>query len=328
MPIDFEQTFPIYDLPNAIEPVLRELMASAPMQRLKRIHQLGAAHFFRPEWNTKRFEHSVGVMLFLRRHGAFLEEQIAGLLHDVSHLAFSHVMDFVFPNHEEDFAASLMNEVVSEGEIAAILRRHGFDPRKILDVHAFPLLEQPRPDVCADRFDYAVRDALTFGLITIEQAHRFHDAIAVVDGTFCFLDEAVAKAFAEMFLLNDYIYASPRYICMYFMLAEAIKNALDEGEMTKADLRADDTVLTEKLLACQTPRVIEIMKIIRNGFSVKVDETFPEYVSTKKIRFMDPFVQTSNGLVRLSVLNQDFREELAEHISDRSVPLHLRVVPI
>jgi HD superfamily phosphohydrolase len=37
-------------------------------------------------------------MLLVRRLGASLEEQIAALLHDVSHTAFSHVIDSVDHN--------------------------------------------------------------------------------------------------------------------------------------------------------------------------------------------------------------------------------------
>ena len=43
-----------------------------------------------------RYEHSVGVMLLARRVGGGLREQVAALLHDVSHTAFSHVIDHVF----------------------------------------------------------------------------------------------------------------------------------------------------------------------------------------------------------------------------------------
>ena len=37
-------------------------------------------------------------MLLIKKLGGSVEEQIAGLLHDVSHTAFSHVIDYVFDN--------------------------------------------------------------------------------------------------------------------------------------------------------------------------------------------------------------------------------------
>jgi len=84
-------------------PVLIELMHSAPLQRLKRINQAGVAQYVLPRKNITRYEHCVGVMILLKRLGASLEEQIAGLLHDVPHTAFSHVIDFVFASERHDY---------------------------------------------------------------------------------------------------------------------------------------------------------------------------------------------------------------------------------
>ncbi len=86
-----------------VEKVLEELIFSDPVQRLKGIHQGGASYLVNQKWNETRLDHSIGVMLLIRKLGGSLEEQIAGLLHDVSHTAFSHVIDFVFENKEEDY---------------------------------------------------------------------------------------------------------------------------------------------------------------------------------------------------------------------------------
>ncbi|HUB93002.1 MAG TPA: HD domain-containing protein [Verrucomicrobiae bacterium] len=73
--------------------VLLDLINSQPVQRLKGIAQFGIPDEFYHKQNYSRYEHSVGVMILLQRLGASEEEQIAGLLHDVSHTAFSHVID-------------------------------------------------------------------------------------------------------------------------------------------------------------------------------------------------------------------------------------------
>ncbi len=83
----------IYGKYKINEPVLVELIKSRPMQRLKKIAQLGIPDRFYHIRGFSRFEHSLGVMLLLRKLNASLEEQAAGLLHDVSHTAFSHVVD-------------------------------------------------------------------------------------------------------------------------------------------------------------------------------------------------------------------------------------------
>ncbi len=64
-----------------IDGVLEELILSEPVQRLKGIYQAGASFLVNSKWNISRFEHSIGVMLLIKKFGGSVEEQIAGLLH-------------------------------------------------------------------------------------------------------------------------------------------------------------------------------------------------------------------------------------------------------
>ena len=89
---------PVYGAVTLDAPLLRDLYHSEAVQRLGDVYQGGITAFIKPERRTTRLEHSVGVMTLLRRLGAGVEEQAAGLIHDVPHTAFSHVVDFVFPN--------------------------------------------------------------------------------------------------------------------------------------------------------------------------------------------------------------------------------------
>lgn len=72
-----------------------------------------------------RYDHSVGVMLLIRMLGGTLEEQIAGLLHDVSHTAFSHVADYVFENRDEDYHEIIFRSVVESSEYLLFLKSIG-----------------------------------------------------------------------------------------------------------------------------------------------------------------------------------------------------------
>ena len=78
------------------EPVLIDLIHSPAVQRLKRVHQYGVAFYTTHKENYTRYDHSLGVFAILRLKEASLQEQIAGLLHDVSHTAFSHVGDWAY----------------------------------------------------------------------------------------------------------------------------------------------------------------------------------------------------------------------------------------
>lgn len=62
------------------EPVLLEIINSPTLQRLKDIDQAGYFEPYFPGTCHSRFEHSVGVCSLLKKYGAPIEEQIAGLI--------------------------------------------------------------------------------------------------------------------------------------------------------------------------------------------------------------------------------------------------------
>ena len=86
----------LYGKVEITEPLLLDLITSDAMQRTKGVSQHGITALIGVTPPFSRFVHSVGTMLLVRRLGANVNEQVAALLHDISHTAFSHVIDFVF----------------------------------------------------------------------------------------------------------------------------------------------------------------------------------------------------------------------------------------
>lgn len=104
--------------------LLEELINTSTVQRLKNIHQGGASYLVNPKWNVTRYEHSIGTMIFISMMSGSIEEQIAGLLHDISHTAFSHVIDFALDNKKEDYHEEVFNHVVENSQIPNILKKY------------------------------------------------------------------------------------------------------------------------------------------------------------------------------------------------------------
>src|SRR3954453_8759211 len=92
------------------DPRLLALIACPTFQRLGGIKQAGPSAFAFPFKTVTRLEHSLGVYLLLRQLGADRREQVAGLLHDISHTAFSHAVDFVFSSEEQNHHEALKHE--------------------------------------------------------------------------------------------------------------------------------------------------------------------------------------------------------------------------
>ena len=189
------------------------LIDSSPMQRLRCIHQLAMSYQVYPGAVHNRFEHSLGVMematrifdrLFNQRpqlsdevrdriDAELTDERrgywrrvvrLAGLLHDVGHLPFSHAAEKeLLPegwNHERISA-----DVIRFSEIADILKsqKPPIEPEDVVDV-AWDIKKRSEVEpktlspwttllneiVCgntfgADRIDYLLRDSWHAGVV-------------------------------------------------------------------------------------------------------------------------------------------------------------------
>lgn len=231
------------------EPVIIELINSPTLQRLKGIDQSGYFEVHFPGTKHSRFEHSLGVYLLLKMFEAPLEEQIAGLIHDVSHSAFSHCIDYVLAggsqirqSHQDNIFA----EFVRQSEIPSILNKHGFNLAYILDDKNFPLKETELPDLCADRIDYSLRTAVVFG--EVDNIDNYLTALTVDHSRWIFKDFKNAKLYAELFLkLNTIYYAGLASAVMFRSVGDLLCHSLERGYVTKTDLYTTDHEVLQKI---------------------------------------------------------------------------------
>ena len=239
------------------EPIILELINSHSLQRLKNIDQAG----YRPLWvkpdvnvgkhDHSRFAHSLGVYLLLRKHNATVEEQVAGLIHDVSHSAFSHCIDYVLDGgseKEHNHQDNLFNDFVRSTKIPKIIKRYGFDLEYILNDKNFPLKEKELPDLCADRIDYSLRTALLFNESSSEDVKYFLDNLVTEKNNWTFKEFEPAKKYAELFLkLNEKYYSGLSSAIMFRTVGDCLKYALQKTYISKDDLYTTDKNVLSKI---------------------------------------------------------------------------------
>ncbi|MFC4210296.1 HD domain-containing protein [Pedobacter lithocola] len=231
------------ELPN----VFTELLATDALKRLAGIHQSGAIYLVNPDICHSRLEHAIGVTMLIRKLGGSEIEQIAGLLHDVSHTAFSHVGDYVFDNVEEDYHEKVFAEVLYKSEIPDVLMKFGYSVNQIL-FSKFDILEQPLPALCADRLDYTLRDGVYAGIISRQRAKEFLQSVILKDGKIAVNNEREVMWINETFIkLNEEVFKLPLYLYANGKMAELIKILLKKGILTENDLFKTDTMLLNKI---------------------------------------------------------------------------------
>ncbi|WP_436371981.1 HD domain-containing protein [Cytobacillus sp. BC1816] len=292
-----------------LEHVLEELISSRPVQRLMGVHQGGAGYLVNEKWNVTRYEHSLGVMLLIRKLGGSVEEQIAGLLHDVSHTAFSHVVDGVLENEAEDYHEHIFERVVLESEIPAILKSHHLDYERILfEDSQWTLLEQPAPELCADRLDYTLRDMYRYGHISLGEAHRFLNHLIVVDGQIYISDLQAAEWFVKTYYKEviDF-FMEPLNIFANDSLAKALKRSLEKEIIHLGDLLGKDEEVLMKMWESGDQEVRRPLEKMEHNVRAEENKLDYDIHFKGKIRLIDPSVMINSKLIRASSLSDDVK---------------------
>lgn len=301
----------IYGEAEVTASILLELLESPSILRLKDISQFGIPNKYHYFQGYNRFTHSVGVMLLLRRLGATLEEQVAGLLHDVSVLAFSHVSDWVFGlggTGVESYHDEIHEEFVKKTEIPEILEKHGFDLERILDENNFSLLEKKIPDLCADRVDYCFRE------LDDEIVKDSLKNLVNYNGQMVFNNKKTAFDFANGFLeLQTSHWGGTEGIKRYYVFSNLLKFALKQGIIQEEDFYRGETIILNKLENSNNEHIKKELRILARREEVELNENILGQKLIKKFRHVDPLIVSDNNLTRLSKLNSDFSEIMEEH---------------
>ena len=311
------------------EDVLVELMRSKPIKRLRGTSQQG---FPERETETKfkiytRYEHSVGVMLLLRLLGASVEEQVAGLLHDVSHTAFSHVIDLVMGDPEsEAYQDSVLPDYIKNSEIADILDRHGYDVERISNLETgndFGLLERKIPDLCADRVDYSLRDGhYQFGMDTGYCMRH----LVVRRNEIIFDSKNAARAFGINYMrCQRTMWASTEARLRYHFISRSLKEALGIGVLNFTDLYKSETHVISKLRRSGQKDVVSNINkglgrlrfVVGEGGNIEL---------LKKTRYVDPKFIENGRIKSLSAVDSSFRRIMEREKAGIGKPVVVRVL--
>ncbi len=160
--------------------LIGRLVDSAEFQRLRRVRQLGLAHFAYQAAEHSRFTHSLGAFHLATRILAKLNDKydisaddhtavrVAALLHDVGHGAFSHVLETILGFHHEDFTVEAV--LSSETEIGVLLKEYSPRlPERVADIirgtfRPMALAQLVSSQLDVDRMDYLLRDSLMTGV--------------------------------------------------------------------------------------------------------------------------------------------------------------------
>ena len=195
-----------------------DLISTREMQRLRHIKQLSTASFTYLGAEHTRLAHSVGVFYLASQIAAKLQNeneswnsydtelaQVAGLLHDVGHGAFSHTFEQLFGTNHEEITCEIITS--PETEVNQVLEsyRRGF-AQDVADVIAHTSRRKAVVDLIssqldADRMDYLLRDAYFTGASYVKfDKTKIINSMTLVDNRIVFDKSALSDV--ESFIIG------------------------------------------------------------------------------------------------------------------------------
>lgn len=160
--------------------LLVRLIDAAEVQRLRRIRQLGLAHYAFQGAEHSRFTHSVGALHLMGRlleqlsRGYTIDSElafyarVAALLHDIGHGPFSHVSERILGRRHEEWTLRILHD-----DATGVHRALSGYSRSLPSVIESMIRGMAKPGyLCSlvssqldvDRLDYLLRDSLMTGV--------------------------------------------------------------------------------------------------------------------------------------------------------------------
>jgi len=194
----------------------RAFMDTPEFNRLRRIKQLGLAHYVYPSATHTRFEHSIGVMCLAGKVADILGStvaprekellQLSGLFHDAGHVAFSHLMDYILEEkniqawyaHHENRSVFIVKKInsrlglLTEREENMVAKMILGDTNGEEKPFLFEIVNNKAFGLDVDRMDYLQRDMYHTGMPCF-QADYILECIGLKDNRLAVRQKAKAE---------------------------------------------------------------------------------------------------------------------------------------
>lgn len=297
------------------EPIVEKIIKSSAMQRLKYIDQSGTLYYLGYMPKYSRYDHSLGVYALLKKYNVDSKEQIAGLLHDVSHTVFSHVADILFKDFSQDvsYQDDIHEWFLEKMNMQPLLNEVGLSIQEIsLTKNNFLALDQELPALCADRIEYLLHTGLILGKITKEDINFIIKNLKYEKNKWFFVDIEAAKKIGFLSLyLTEELYGAPWNYVLYFWSAEFLKRALTLKLITLDDIHFgyDEQVL-KKVIECEDKIIQCLFNKIKNPSKhYKVIKERYDVLAKPKFRGVNPLIYVNEKWILLSHIDKQFKKK-------------------
>ncbi|CAI5729698.1 unnamed protein product [Peronospora destructor] len=228
------------------EPICMRIIDTLQFQRLRNLHQLGAANFVYIGATHSRFEHCLGLIT----KEDVMCIKIAGLCHDLDHGPFSHVFDGLFLDQlrKKNIIDEAFKGHMSKDQwtclLSTVIERY-LDSNGVLcgrpsrnQRFLYDIVNNAHSGLDVDKLDYFMRDSLYTGAkMSCDTDLLIRDARVLADRedpnklmVICFPEKLVGQimqAFRTRYELHQYVYQHRGVRAIDYMLCNLLISAND-----------------------------------------------------------------------------------------------------
>ncbi len=203
-----------------------------------------------------RFDHSLSVALLTYRFTKRKQDTLAALFHDISTPCFSHVIDYMNGDFEKQESTEKLTPMMlkKDDELQRFLKEDNLVVEDIIDFKKFPIVDNNRPKLCADRIDGIIASAIFWTKkLSIEEMSSMIEDIQIYQNEdqeeeLGFLSSSIAqKVIALNQIIDEYCHSSSdNYMMM--LLAKITKQMIQANQISYEDLYSyQEEALFEKI---------------------------------------------------------------------------------
>lgn len=154
---------------NEMPPFLIKYLDTPSLTRLKKItYFCGMDYASKNIYNFKeqitRYDHSLTTALLIYKLTQNKTMTLAGLFHDISTPCFSHVIDYMNNDYENQETTEEYTKEILESDkyLQKLLQEDNITIEEISNFKNYPVVDNERPKLCADRLDGIILNSISW----------------------------------------------------------------------------------------------------------------------------------------------------------------------
>ena len=276
---------------------------------------------------NSRLKHSIGVALIVWNFTKDKKQTLAGLFHDISTPAFSHIVDFMNGDYLNQESTEDLTKYMIENskEIMELLNRDGIKVEEVCDYHMYPIADNDTPMLSADRLEYTFSDGLEIeGIFDLDKVNRAYKDLSVLKNE----KNEIEIGFNNLEIAEEFIYNANKlwllisggneinFIMQFW--TDYLRNSMNNGYIQEKDLyEMSEFEIIEKIKKQADDKMINILEKFQNSIEIgrsntEVKDKYCVSIKAKK-RYINPLVNIngkSNRTTQVSSKSNKIIEDI------------------